>query len=117
MYESELNQLYKPDRLLYYMDATEEEVQAFAGGVIPERFLKYENSFGQYDYPGLFFIKSYDRAVLGIEYRIGDERIAYPDDLASIHRPEAGVFRSCPLGERRESVVSGLRESVPQEVR
>ncbi len=84
MYESELNQLYKPDRLLYYMDATEEEVQAFAGGVIPERFLKYENSFGQYDYPGLFFIKSYDRAVLGIEYRIGDERIAYPDDLASI---------------------------------
>ena len=84
MYENKLNQLYKPDRLLYYMDATEEEIHAFADGVIPESILRYKDSFGNYDYPGLFFIKSFDRPVIGIEYRIGDDRIDYPGDLNSI---------------------------------
>ena len=84
MYKHEINQVYKPDRLLYYIDASEEDINAFLDGKIDERINKYRDSFGNYDYPGLFFIKSLDRPVIGIEYRIGDDRIDYPDDLPSV---------------------------------
>ena len=50
MYENTLNQLYKPDRLLYYMNATKEEIHAFTNGVIPDRISRYKDSFGSYDY-------------------------------------------------------------------
>lgn len=81
MYENKLNQLYKPDRLLYYMNATEEEIKAFLGGNIPDRIKRYDGSFGHYDYPGLFLIGSLERPVIGIEFRPGDDRIDYPRDL------------------------------------
>ena len=109
MYENKLNQLYKPDRLLYYMDATEEEIHAFADGVIPESILRYKDSFGNYDYPGLFFIKSFDRPVIGIEYRIGDDRIDYPGDLNSI-RLAGSYYYSIEMDDEIEISSQAIRE-------
>ena len=84
MFVNKLNQLYKPDRLLYYIDASEDDLARFAQGIIPDEIGKYAGSFGVYDYPGVFLIKTMARPVIGIEFRIGDDRISYPEALASI---------------------------------
>ena len=46
MVVNKLNQLYKPDRLLFYTDASEEDIRAFTGGVIPDKISKYTGAFG-----------------------------------------------------------------------
>ena len=84
MVVNKLNQLYKPDRLLFYTDASEEDIRAFTGGVIPDKISKYTGAFGTYDYPGVFFIKSLDKPVIGIEFRPDDDKAEYPADLDSI---------------------------------
>ena len=84
MYVNKSNQLYKPKRVLYYMDATEKIVNDFLKGKIDSRVNKYNFSFGTYDYPGLFYIRKLNKKVLGIEYRIDDDRISYPTDLESM---------------------------------
>lgn len=84
MYVNKSNQLYKPKRFLYYMEATDEIVSNFMNGMIDEKVNKYNNSFGTYDYPGLFYIKSTNKKVLGIEYRLNDDKIHYPTDLESM---------------------------------
>lgn len=84
MFINKLNQLYKPDRILYYLDATDKEIEQYYQGDTPEVIKKYENAFGTYDYPGVFFVDSLGKQVLGIEYRPSDERIDYPKDLKSV---------------------------------
>ena len=84
MVVKKMNQLYKPGRLLYYTDAAPEDIKAFGQGVIPECISKYSEAFGTYDYPGVFFIKSLGKTVIGIEYREGDDAVVYPDDLEHI---------------------------------
>ncbi len=81
MFINKLNQLYKPERILYYTEASEEEIQDFYSGKIPEAVAKYSNAFGTYDYPGVFFIKELQKEVIGIEYRPDDSRIEYPANL------------------------------------
>lgn len=84
MFINKLNQLYKPKRLLFYVDASPEDVQSFRAGTIPEAVGKYQNSFGTYDYAGVFFLRSLGRSVIGIEYRMDDDRVDYPKDLQSV---------------------------------
>ena len=84
MYVNKSNQLYKPKRILYYMDANEKTISDFFNGIIDEKVKKYNNAFGTYDYPGYFCIKSLGKKVFGIEFRINDNRINYPTDLESI---------------------------------
>ena len=36
MFINKLNQLYKPERILYYVIPTEEEIAAFYKGILPE---------------------------------------------------------------------------------
>ena len=84
MFINKLNQLYKPARLLYYVGASEEDIAAFSKGVIPDKINTYSGSFGTYDYPGVFFVKALGTPVIGIEFRIGDDRIKYPEDLDSV---------------------------------
>ena len=84
MFINKLNQLYKPERILYYLDATSDEIAQYYKGDTPKVIEKYENAFGTYDYPGVFFVDSLGREVLGIEYRPSDSRIDYPDDLKSV---------------------------------
>ena len=79
-----LNQLYKPDRLLFYVDATLEDITSFSHGVIPDSIQKYADSFGVYDYLGVFFVKGHDNPVIGIEFRADDGKVNYPRDLEQI---------------------------------
>lgn len=84
MFINKSNQLYKPKRILYYIDANDEIISDFYNGVINDEIKKYSNEFGTYDYPGIFYIKELKKLVLGIEYRIDDDRINYPVNLESI---------------------------------
>ena len=58
MFINKLNQLYKPKRTLYYMDASKEDIQSFYEGVIPSSIEKYANAFGTYDDPGVFCVRN-----------------------------------------------------------
>ncbi len=94
MFINRLNQLYKPRRILYYIELPEEKIKAFYNGEICEEVGKYADAFGTYDYPGLFFVDALDnKEVIGIEYRIGDERINYPEGLKSIILDEAYYYQ------------------------
>ena len=84
MFINKLNQLYKPDRTLYYIDASEEDIQSFYKGLVPPAIEKYANAFGTYDYPGVFFVRGLSKEVIGIEFRSGDPRVDYPTELRSL---------------------------------
>jgi len=84
MFINKLNQLYKPERVLYYLEAGPEEIEAFYKGEIPEAFRKLAGAFGTYDHPGVFYVDSLEKEVIGIEYRPEDDRIDYPTELKSV---------------------------------
>ena len=92
MFINKLNQLYRPKRILFYKEVTKEEKDAFYKGVVPECIGKYNGSFGTYDAPGVFLIDSLDEEVIGIEFRIDDDRIEYPKDLKSIELHESFFY-------------------------
>ncbi len=87
-----LNQLYKPKRTLYYMDASKEDILSFYKGVVPPMIEKYADVFGTYDYPGIFYVSHLQKEVIGIEFRSGDSRVDYPTELRSIELDEAFFY-------------------------
>ncbi len=89
---NKLNQLYKPKRVLYYTEASEDEIEAYFRGLVSESVAKYTNTFGSYDYPGVFYVASLGREVIGIELRLDDERVDYPKNLKSIVLPGAYFY-------------------------
>ena len=114
MYENKLNQLYKPERLLYYINASKEDITAFLNGVIPEEINKYADSFGIYDYPGIFLLSSFENPVIGIEFRGGDDRIDYPAGLDYV-RLGGSYYFSMEMDEEIEisaKSITGLFMSV-----
>ncbi|MBR4824290.1 MAG: EAL domain-containing protein [Spirochaetaceae bacterium] len=92
MFINKLNQLYKPKRTLYYIEADGDKLKAFFKGTLPEEIAKYADAFGTYDYPGVFFIRQLEKEVIGIEFRSGDKRIDYPAGLKSIELEEAFFY-------------------------
>lgn len=92
MFINKLNQLYKPKRILYYTEVSEEDIHAFYKGKVPQCIEEYTNAFGTYDYPGVFFIQDLQKEVIGIEYRPNDTRIQYPTQLKSIELDEAFFY-------------------------
>ena len=96
MFINKLNQLYKPDRALYYVPATDEDIKNVSKGIVPDKVNVYSGAFGTYDRPGVFFIGSLDTPVIGIEYRMDDERVSYPEDLECT-RLEASFFYSLEM--------------------
>jgi len=98
MFINKLNQLFKPKRILYYIDATAEEIQNFYAGHIPESLARYSNAFGTYDYPGVFFVDGLQKEVIGIEYRPDDQRIEYPSGLKTI-KLDASFFYSIEIDD------------------
>ena len=98
MFINKLNQLYKPKRILYYMEAGPEDVQAFYWGQLPASLAKYSDAFGTYDNAGLFYIKGLEKEVLGLEFRINDPRIKYPEDLKSVEL-DASFFYSVEIDD------------------
>ena len=93
MFINKLNQLYKPERDLYYIDAKDEIFEDFTKGHLPDFFHEYDSAFGAYDQPGLFYIKSLDRLVIGVEFRPDDERIAYPEGLKTVRLKESFFYQ------------------------
>ena len=88
MFINKLNQLYKPERVLYYLPAGDGDVRDFYSGTITPEICRYSGAFGTYDYPGLFCLNNTDEIVIGIEFRKGDDRIEYPTGLKSVTLPE-----------------------------
>ncbi len=93
MFINRLNQLYKPERILFFTEISDEEVAEFQTGKVKEEIAKYANAFGTYDFPGAFYLRSLDKIVEGIEYRAGDERIDYPKGLKSIPLGESFFYQ------------------------
>lgn len=81
--------VYKPERVLYYIEPTEEEINEFYLGKVPGIIMAYDGAYGTYDCPGLFRIKTEDglREIIGIEYRPDDSIVDYPTDLMSMTLP------------------------------
>ena len=98
MFINKLNQLYKPKRILYYIDASKEDIRAFYNGIIPPSVKKYSSAFGTYDYPGIFFVKTLQKEVIGIEFRKNDFRINYPTELKSVE-VDASFFYSVEIDD------------------
>lgn len=84
MFTNKLNQLYKPKRLLYYIDGDENTIREFLDGMVPPSLADYEGAFGTYDYPGVFYVDELKKPVIGIEYRMEDKRIAYPNTMKTL---------------------------------
>ena len=84
MFINKLNQLYKPKRILYYQEASEEQIDNFYQGIISEEIAAHKGAFCTYDLPGIFYVKGLEKTVIGIEYRMDDERVDYPSDLPSV---------------------------------
>lgn len=101
MFINKLNQLYKPERILYYVIPSEEEIKNFYKGALPHLLIPYANKFGTYDKPGIFYVSSLQKEVIGIEFRINDSQINYPTDLQSIELKE-NYFYSIELDDDLE---------------
>lgn len=98
MFINKLNQLYKPERILYYVIPSEEEIKNFYKGALPHSLIPYANKFGTYDKPGIFYVSSLQKEVIGIEFRINDSQINYPTDLQLIELKE-NYFYSIELDD------------------
>lgn len=109
MFVNKLNQLYKPYRLLYYYEATPEEIEAFRAGTPIEIISKYEDAFGTYDHVGVFYVKQLGGFVIGIEFRIGDDRVDYPTNLKVIEL-EGTFFYSVEVDSGVETDENAIRE-------
>ena len=109
MFVNKLNQLYKPYRRLYYSDATPEQIEAFRKGTPFDAVSKFEGAFGTYDHVGVFYVKQLGRFVIGIEYRVGDERVRYPDDLKYIEL-EGTFFYSVEVDDGVPTDKDAIRE-------
>lgn len=113
MFINKLNQLFKPSRILYYIDASPEEIQNFYAGHIPESLARYSNAFGTYDYPGVFFVEGLQKEVIGIEYRPDDERIEYPSGLKTVQL-DASFFYSVEIDDDIEINYPFIKELFAQ---
>lgn len=109
MFINKLNQLYKPERILYYRETDKEEVKTLYAGEMPEDMDKLSGAFGTYDYPGIFYLSSLGKPVIGIEYRPDDERIDYPDYLESVVLNEA-FFYSIEIDNDYDADADSIRE-------
>ena len=109
MFINKLNQLFKPSRILYYTEATPEEIRDFYSGQIPEQIAKYSNAFGTYDYPGVFFIAGLEKEVIGIEFRADDSRIQYPQGLKTTVL-DASFFYSVEIDDDIEISFSFIKK-------
>ncbi len=101
MIVNRLNQLYKPKRTLYYIDASQEDIQSFYKGVVPPPVEQYADAFGTYDYPGIFYVRQLQKEVIGIEFRNGDPRIKYPAEMRSLEL-DASFFYSIEIDDDAE---------------
>ena len=92
MFVNKLNQVYKPERILYYIEPEEDVIDNARSELLPDAVKQYAGAFGTYDKPGIFFIRELGHEVFGIEFRKDDEEISYPKDLKSLVLPESFFY-------------------------
>lgn len=117
MFINKLNQLYKPKRMLYYIDASGEDIASFYKGVVPQVVKKYADAFGTYDHPGVFYVRHLEKEVIGIEFRKDDPRVGYPTEMESLELDEA-FFYSIEIDDDAEinlSFIKGLFEKIARD--
>ena len=113
MFINKLNQLYKPGRVLYYVPATEDDIDAFYKGTVKEEIARLTNAFGTYDHPGVFFLKSLEGPVIGIEYRKDDDRIDYPENLDSVEI-DAAYFYSIEHDNDVKPDIDSIKDTITE---
>lgn len=118
MFINKLNQLYKPKRILFYQNASDEDIHNFYRGNLNDEIGKHANAFGTYDYPGIFYISrngndSHTDKVIGIEYRQDDDRISYPENLKSLILDEA-FFYSIEIDNEIEIDINSIHQIFEQ---
>ena len=69
MFVNKLNQVYKPERILYYIEPEEDVIDNARSELLPDAVKQYAGAFGTYDKPGIFFIRELGHEVFGIEFR------------------------------------------------
>ncbi len=84
MFIKKWTQSYKPKRILYYVDADDDMIASFLREGSCDAVSKYAGAFGTYDYPGVFYLNSLEKNVIGVEFRPDDERVDYPTGLKSM---------------------------------
>ena len=57
MFVNKLNQVYKPERILYYIEPEEDVIDNARSELLPDAVKQYAGAFGTYDKPGIFFIR------------------------------------------------------------
>ncbi len=118
MFINKLHQLYKPKRILFYQNASDEDIYNFYRGNLNDEIGKHANAFGTYDYPGIFYISrnGNDRhtdKVIGIEYRLDDDRISYPENLKSLILDET-FFYSIEIDNEIEIDINSIHQIFEQ---
>lgn len=106
--------VYKPKRILYYINPTEAQRADYLKGISPKVFAPYDGEYGTYCSPSLFIIsgRECDMEVIGIEFRPGDEMINYPKDMDSIVlEPCFMVSSILPTPDYFDGI--GLKENIP----
>lgn len=108
----------KPDRMVFYVEASQSDIEKYYEGVIPEEVARYSGAFGTYGTPTLILLKEGDsyHKIIGIEYRPDDSRIEYPKELKSLLLPKK-FFRSELIMEDyvNEEMVLGHVQQLCQE--
>ena len=90
MFINKLNQLYKPKRILYYIDATGEEITDFCLGNSTPWITKYKNSFGVWKGMGGFreicktILLDRTEATKKIYFSVSDTRTASCQKMQSL---------------------------------
>ena len=107
MFINKLNQVFKPKRKFFYIEASDAELEGFLKNRTAEKLSCHSDSFGTYDKPGIFFIDGFERPVIGIEFRPDDPRIEYPVGLKSTELKESFFYTietDCEIKIDRDSI-------------
>jgi len=113
MFINKLNQLYKPKRVLYYVPASADDIDAFYKGDVKGEIAVLANAFGTYDSPGVFYLNGRSEPVIGIEFRTGDSRINYPEELESVEI-NAAYFYSIEFDDDVNPDIDSIKESIAE---
>lgn len=111
MFINKLNQLYKPRRVLYYVPASADDIDAFYKGDVKGEIAVLANAFGTYDSPGVFYLNGREEPVIGIEFRAGDDRINYPEELESVEI-DAAYFYSIEFDDDVKPDVDSIKKNI-----
>jgi len=90
--------IHRPERVLYYLPKTEEEINRYiSAGECPEQLKDYLYSFGTYDEVGIFYLpkalqqETGMKYVIGMEFRKDDTSVTVPTELPYVILPECDI--------------------------